>query len=102
LEEVYVPVMVAVPADVPLKVMLQDDAGGFDPAIGDSVAGLVPEKVPAAVPVRVKFTVPNGDPLLFPFLVFVTVTVQVVEPPTPMGFGLHETTVVVGSAASVK
>src|SRR5207248_9292789 len=86
-------------AAVALKVTLQDDAAGFEPAIVTSVAGF-PVKVPAA-PERVKVTVPCGDPLLLPFLVFVTVAVQVVEPPTATGFGLHETTVLVGSAASV-
>src|SRR5436305_8810242 len=91
--------MFAVPVAVALKVTLQDDAAGFEPAIATSVAGL-PVKVPAA-PVRVKATVPCGDPLLLPFLLFVTVAVQVVEPPTATGFGLHETTVLVGSAASV-
>ena len=89
--------MFAVPGDAPaLKVTLQDDV--FDPE-GTSVAGL-PVKVPAA-PVLVKVTVPCGDPLLLPFLVFVTVAVQVVDPPGAMGFGLHETIVLVGSAASV-
>ena len=86
--------IVAVPAEVPVKLVLQLELGLL-PATSVQVAGI---KLPAAGAI-LQFTEPVGDPLL-PFVSF-TVAIQLVEPPTRIEVETHDTVVDVLSFASV-